>query len=136
MRLVPALVATVLIFLFVLPSGLGSTVPPGGGGEYVSCYRNGTTLSWVGLSDETTGLCLSNRSAFYGWKSGFENVVCIWAGYQANVYTQNYVNRFSNYYCLDGLWHFSGTWSYNEYRFSEMRINQGGSNFSMIQYRK
>jgi hypothetical protein len=136
MRFLPALVATAAIFLFVLPSGFGSTVPSGGGGEYVSCYRNGTTLSWVGLSDETTGVCLSNRSAFYGWKSGYENVVCIYAGYQANVYTNTYVRRFSNYYCLDGLWHFSGLSSANEPRFSEMRINQGDANFSMIQYRK
>jgi len=122
----------------VAPSGLADTVPPGGGGAPVSCYANGTTVLWSGYQTVDTPACLSNQTAFYGYKSG-AGTVCQFAGYRAFIYyvspTSQYINRLDTYWCLDGFWHFSSKWSYDERRFSEMRISAAGANWSMIQYK-
>lgn len=130
---VVAAAAAVVAALVV--STASAVLPSDGGGAVYSCSNSGTTPVWSGINELYSPPCSSNQTAFYAYQPGAPTF-CQAYGYRAQIYRTDYTLRFDAYFCRDGLFHFSNAWSSNEQRFSWMRINSGGVDWAMIQYRR
>jgi hypothetical protein len=120
----------------VAPASFG-VYPPDEGGSIWVCGNSGTTPEWSSINELYSPVCLSNQTAFYGYKPN-AGTFCEAAGYRAQVWhvddASNYYQRFDAFWCLDGLFHWSGAWGYSERRFSWMRTG-AGVDWAMHQYR-
>jgi hypothetical protein len=119
-----------------LPSAARPNVDPGDGGS-PNCYNYGHTPPWDSYQIVTSPKCLSSQTAFEAWEPNWAQN-CSVAGYQAEVYwlrsDSDWVLRFHDYFCNDGLWHWTDAWGYNEWRVSVMTIANADVDWIIDQY--
>ena len=111
------------------------------GGAAVGCSHNGTTIifdQWVASPP-----CLSYQTGFYAKMPGVSgpdtSLACALVGYEAQVFhvtsTSDYIPRYDQFWCPNGVWHYSSAWDHNEFRYSDMTIYAANVYFSIVQFK-
>jgi hypothetical protein len=134
--LLVALAALVVASVAAAGPGDRGTVPPGEGGPIFSCGKSGTTIASHGIY--TLHPCMSNQTSFYGhgdseqcWAAGAYGYVV----HVTQTYPTQYYIRWEGRACMDGTTTWSNPWSYNEYRYSELRIKNHSVYYAINQWR-
>jgi len=130
----------VAVMAVAVPSARSDNIGGDGGGYgTISCQASGNT-SFGGNHIEYMGGCVSYLTGFSAYKAG-AGTNCWAIGYTADIFyvdsNNNWVQRWhGGPFCLDGYWHFSSAWGYNERRVSAQHINSDYVDYYMIQYRR
>jgi hypothetical protein len=123
--------ALTVLALLLVAAGANAVIPPDSGAY---CGNSGKTPGFYQIYSVWTPVCSSYKTGFFAYRDGGGNVYCGQFGYQALVYSASNVLRYQSYFCADGLIHWSTAAASNERRYSGMRINGNGVNWSMGQY--